>query len=237
MSILDLGELDHDSTFFTSDLHAYHSNIIWYCARGYGSKQEREEEKKCLALPDGGENTNRIHERQFLFKSAEQMNSVLIERWNSVVKPSDTVIIIGDVFMGKSSLWKEFAAQLDGKIFLSYGNHDLDRKTGKIHRTIEQCGFAGIAEQIYCTINGKRIWCSHMPLQRAPDKRGFLRPKATQSYDVILGGHTHGKFVVNLLGSIDVGVDNFDFYPQKLDAILEKMAVSTPFDDTIFLPV
>ncbi|MCB0512609.1 MAG: metallophosphoesterase, partial [Bacteroidetes bacterium] len=60
------------------------------------------------------------------FSSAEEMNEVLIDNWNSVVKPGDIVYHLGDVTMGQkshgqfSSLW----TRLNGRKRLVVGNHD-----------------------------------------------------------------------------------------------------------------
>ena len=34
------------------------------------------------------------------FKTVEEMNTALVERWNSVVTPTDTVYVLGDMFWG-----------------------------------------------------------------------------------------------------------------------------------------
>ena len=55
--------------YFTSDLHFYHKNIMSY------SPSFRS------------------------YESAEEMNEKLIELWNSVVTPEDTVYNLGDLSM------------------------------------------------------------------------------------------------------------------------------------------
>lgn len=60
------------------------------------------------------------------FSSVEEMNEVMVERWNSVVKKGDRVYHLGDVWMGPSSheqrakLW----GRLNGSKSLIVGNHD-----------------------------------------------------------------------------------------------------------------
>lgn len=59
------------------------------------------------------------------FRSSEEMNEHMIDRWNSVVKPGDKVYHLGDVWMGgtpgsRGALW----SRLKGKKRLIVGNHD-----------------------------------------------------------------------------------------------------------------
>ena len=53
-------------TYFTSDQHFGHFNIIRLCQRPFGS--------------------------------LEEMDAVLLERWNAKVKPDDVVYVLGDLF-------------------------------------------------------------------------------------------------------------------------------------------
>ena len=79
-------------TWFTSDHHFGHKNILEY---------EKE------ARP---------------FKTIEEMNETLIERWNSVVQPHHLVYHLGDFCFGKKNM--DIAARLNGKKKLVMGNHD-----------------------------------------------------------------------------------------------------------------
>ena len=60
------------------------------------------------------------------FNSVEHMNEHMIERWNSVVKPGDSVYHLGDVVMGGDSQdWmNKHWPRLMGKKRLVVGNHD-----------------------------------------------------------------------------------------------------------------
>ena len=71
---------------------------------------------------------NIIKYSQRPFKDIEDMNNALIFNWNSVVTPSDTVYVLGDVTMNKKylPLMNEFV----GRKVLVLGNHDIfDAKT------------------------------------------------------------------------------------------------------------
>lgn len=58
------------------------------------------------------------------FQSVEEMNEVMIERWNSVVKPNDKVYHLGDFAMGPRTEHYKFITALNGKKRLVVGNHD-----------------------------------------------------------------------------------------------------------------
>ena len=57
------------------------------------------------------------------FSSVEEMDHTMIQRWNSVVRPEDKVIHLGDVVINKKYL-KHFQ-WLNGHKKLIMGNHDI----------------------------------------------------------------------------------------------------------------
>lgn len=58
------------------------------------------------------------------FNGAFEMDEVMIEKWNSVVKPQDKVYHLGDVYMGLSTHASSTLSRLNGKKRLILGNHD-----------------------------------------------------------------------------------------------------------------
>lgn len=58
------------------------------------------------------------------FTDVDNMNTALIQNWNSVVKSDDIVYHLGDFAVGTIDIVKHFRAKLNGKIFLIKGNHD-----------------------------------------------------------------------------------------------------------------
>lgn len=81
-------------TWFTSDLHFGHNNIIKFC-------------------PDTRP-----------FADANDMDEKLIAKWNSQVAPNDVVYIVGDVFFHKANKAQAIMDRLNGTIHLVFGNHD-----------------------------------------------------------------------------------------------------------------
>jgi len=82
------------NTFFISDTHFGHKNIIKF-----------DSSKGC---------------RQF--DNIEEHNEKLVQNWNSVVKKRDIVWHLGDFCFGKKNL--EYASRLNGLKELVLGNHD-----------------------------------------------------------------------------------------------------------------
>lgn len=219
--------------WFTSDTHFGHQNIIKYCLRGYGTRAERLNQ---LAECEGNFDALTQVGNTLLFKSPNDMNRVMTERWNSVVAPEDTVYHLGDFAMGNRKDWASYREGLNGNIHLVLGNHDCDSNWNP-RKEILDAGFASINMQLFVEVDGYKLWLAHIPMSTAPDKREYSRPTPTKDYDIALCGHVHDKFVVNDYGNINVGCDNFEYQPRSLTEILEAAAQAPIFDSSIFLPV
>lgn len=55
------------------------------------------------------------------FKDVNEMDNVLINNWNGIVKPNDTVLFLGDFAWSKEKYYK---SRLNGNIIHISGNHD-----------------------------------------------------------------------------------------------------------------
>ena len=84
--------------WLTSDTHFNHENILGFVTDGKSRGDH--------------------------FNSVDHMNEVLIENWNSKVKPGDKVYHLGDVFMGDKEKFKKLWPRLNGRKRLVVGNHD-----------------------------------------------------------------------------------------------------------------
>ncbi len=100
------------TTWFTSDLHLGHKNIINYCNRPWARDQRN---------PTQGE--------------AMQMSKDLVKNWNAVVKPEDVVYNLGDLaYCIDIREAAPFVWGLNGKHHFIKGNHDkevADRLNGR----------------------------------------------------------------------------------------------------------
>lgn len=109
-------------TFFTSDTHFGHDNIMKYCRR---DKFMTAEEIQMLDASDRGE----IDQRKIRISPAsiQRMNDAMIDNINAVVKPNDVLWHLGDVFWGHDNF--DFAKSIRDRINCKnihhvWGNHD-----------------------------------------------------------------------------------------------------------------
>ncbi len=58
------------------------------------------------------------------FRSVEEMNEAIVERWNKVVGPDDIVYHLGDVMLGDNEAGLKLLKSLNGHIYIILGNHD-----------------------------------------------------------------------------------------------------------------
>lgn len=98
------------NTWFTSDIHWGHSNILF---------------KFCPETRQG--------------EDINEMNRIIIRNWQNVVQPNDTVWLLGDIFFIKDeNVAANILSQLPGRISLCYGNHDkLIRKSKRLQDYFE----------------------------------------------------------------------------------------------------
>lgn len=95
-----MGRLVMSKTWYTSDWHLGHSNILVY-------ESSRIEYLGLSSSP-----------------TVEEMNEGLVRLWNSQVEPDDEVYVIGDMCMGKVNETIEYVGRLNGTKHLILGNHD-----------------------------------------------------------------------------------------------------------------
>lgn len=154
------------NTWFTADLHFGHANVL---------KFQEEFGTRAIA------------------RDIEHHDRLIIENWQRLVEPEDTVYIIGDMFFCNATRALGILEQLPGKIHLVYGNHD---KVIRVNPAL-QGYFRTIQEYLEINLDGQHICMMHYPIYEWNRMhRGALH----------LYGHTHGK--VNVEGrAMDVGID------------------------------
>ena len=92
------------------------------------------------------------------FANIEQMNEALIENWNRVVGKNDKVFHLGDFSFGGTAQWNKILDQLNGKIYLIIGNHDIKNMRNAVIGRFEQVAF-----QMYLEIEKQEIVLNHHP--------------------------------------------------------------------------
>ena len=147
------------------------------------------------------------------------MDETLIQNWNSVVRDSDVVWLLGDVFFHQVSKAHEIMARLRGKINLVLGNHDkLIRNQRPLAEKFD--GVHGGLVQTY--IAGTYVVMCHYPL---------LTWDRAHHGSYMLHGHCHGNIPFDeQYRRLDVGVDCHSFAPLAWEDVRRKLEKVEPKD-------
>ena len=164
--------------------------------------------------------THFCHNQGFLyeprnFSNINEMNEAIVENWNSIVKPNDIVYHLGDIMLNDNTTAMEYIKQLNGQIFMIWGNHDTDARKELLVRLPHFNG--GLYAHII-KYEKFSIYMSHYPTLTANyDDKHF------NQHVINLHGHTHQK--QNWLTPENpfmyhVGVDSHDCKPVHIDEII-----------------
>ena len=93
------------------------------------------------------------------FADLNEMHRTIMDRWNSTVKTSDTVYILGDFCWAKESEWPFYLAPLAGQKVLIRGNHDPKQFSPAVKKF-----FQDIKDYKEITDSGKHVILSHYPM-------------------------------------------------------------------------
>ena len=168
------------------------------------------------------------------------MNEGLIENHNKVVKPTDTLIILGDFIMGlKSDTVPHILSRLNGSLHLIVGNHDagwgkplsdkaqiyLDHGVKSVWHGLVRFDtlMRGINHSIPYTCPTLNL--CHLPYKGVADHADqymdrFADQKPSPSETLLLHGHTHATRPLTAPNMINVGVDAWNWEPVSLRKIL-----------------
>jgi len=159
------------------------------------------------------------------FESIEEHDKALIDNWNSVVNPHDTVFHLGDFAFGGFPFWKEIRDQLNGNIILVIGNHDWKNLTAGAKALFDEC-----VPQATIVVNGQTVYLNHFPFlcfaHSDPEIYG-------SDYAIQLFGHIHSgpnstsrdtsRSSILYPTQYDVGVDNNNYIPISWKEVKEKI--------------
>jgi len=153
-------------TYITSDLHFEHANIKKFCP-----------------------------ESRARFGNVAEMTDQMIQEWNDIVTPEDTVYILGDVAFCQAQLAVAIMQQLNGSKILIEGNHDI-----KILRdpSFRKC-FKEIHQYLRLNYAGQLIIMCHYP---------FAEWDQMHRGSINFHGHLHGNVSgMEKYRSRDMGMD------------------------------
>jgi calcineurin-like phosphoesterase family protein len=176
--------MSQPNIWFTSDTHFYHKNILKFCPTTRQGKDEVE------------------------------MTELMIENWNSRIKPGDTVHHLGDFSFGTTTQTENVLTRLNGDIHLKAGNHD-GRNIMEGRLTYY---FASIKTYGTIKVGDHRIVMMHYPIESWDQMhRGTIH----------LHGHIHGDDhheCRTIQNRVDVGIDarpQKDMMPFHFDEVME----------------
>lgn len=155
------------------------------------------------------------------FEDVEQMNEVMIQRWNEKIQAGDEVYHLGDFGLKDPDKVGRILDRLNGKKYLIAGNHEwAAQKHPKKFKWIKDY-YELKVKDTDCANGVQRIILFHYSMRVW---RGEYRGN-WQLY-----GHSHGNLADEQERlAFDVGVDSHDFYPLSYDevkAIMRKKICS-----------
>lgn len=200
-------------TFFTSDTHFGHANIIRYAKR----PQLRPGDEVTV-----GKETMWFS-KKVASERATEMDKFLIDRHNSVVTDTDDIYHNGDFCFGTGQDALNYLNRLNFyRFYFIWGNHDKAMqdvwkiKTGPV--CAEQTKYADLLNRLYFIGNMKEVTFG--------DKSIILNHYAMRVWNRShhgawhLYGHSHGSLPDDPHSrSFDVGVDCHDYYPITLEQV------------------
>ena len=118
------------------------------------------------------------------FKTVEEMDAALVERWNATVTSADTVYVLGDMFWGGETKAVPVLDSLNGKKILIKGNHDRCKNTEFRKRFDQISGYLEITD------GDRHVVLCHYPMPCFKNHfHGWYH----------LYGHVHNAFEANMM--------------------------------------
>lgn len=130
------------------------------------------------------------------FKNVEEHDQYIIDKWNSVVNKKDTVWILGDITMEKTSPY-HILNLLYGYKKVVLGNHDQPQHTKELLNYVNSV--AGM-------VNYKKFLLTHAPVHPTELDGTSLKN---------IHGHIHSK-IINDDRYINVCCEQVDYTPQLI---------------------
>lgn len=147
------------------------------------------------------------------FNTYKEHDEYVIERWNSVITPSDRVYLLGDVGSGRPEDLRKLLDRLNSsQVFCILGNHDQTTIKPVVRsRFVWQKGVH------HLKIGEQKMWLGHFP---------YLTWSGMYRGEFSLHGHCHNNLPDNLLlRRMDVGLDTNDLIPWSWDEISNRLSI------------
>lgn len=148
------------------------------------------------------------------FRNVAEMDEGILDGINSLVKPSDTLYHLGDFALPRKNIAQYREKIRCRNVILILGNHDPQTKSGQPHNKYNIFSNVFTMLRIRPVIHKSRhsiILCHYALRTWNGSNRG--------SWNFF--GHSHGKLADNGSMSLDVGVDQHNYYPLSLPTIVD----------------
>jgi len=163
------------------------------------------------------------------FANVTEMNEHMINAWNEVVAPNDTIYVLGDfAYPPKTEhhvSFDELAARLHGTKYLIVGNHDKETmKGGEGPKARDHWMWEATYDYLEFKFGSSRFVFCHYPFETWRNAHhGWYH----------CHGHSHGTLKRVIPHRIDVGVDCMpNFGPVTLESIRDTLAAQKSYDPT-----
>ena len=208
------------ATYFCSDPHAFHGNIMKYCRRlAFMSPADRE---AFLAVEAGSGDIRTLRMSE---ESIDNMNQGLAANINARVGPADTLWCLGDWVFGQGTEYFKRARWFRDQIkcrtlYFIWGNHD-DRRIRDL--------FNAAFDQTEIREGDVRITLNHYPMLTWNGQH----QGSVATPNIHLYGHVHALYqdnsetcpvkYVEAWPALDVGFDGHDYRVWSLEEILTQL--------------
>lgn len=143
------------------------------------------------------------------FKSIEEHDEKLIQRWNNRVGKNDLVYHLGDFCFGSTRKAEEYLDRLNGKKFLIMGNHD--------RQSVKAKGWEKVTPYHEIKVGTQQIVLFHYRMV-------VWNRKHYGAW--ALHGHSHGKLPLSGDYTLDVGVDCWYYDPITIPILEESFKLT-----------
>lgn len=158
------------------------------------------------------------------FKDVDEMDEILIRKWNEKVKPEDEVYHLGDVGLSSSGKLRKILERLNGKIYLINGNHEKSAQACHTRFEWIKDYYELVVKDDEFERGEQLIVLFHYAMREW---------NASHWGTYHLYGHAHGTLPDDLNSlSFDIGVDCHNFYPlsyEEVKAIMKTKRWTPPF--------
>lgn len=163
------------------------------------------------------------HDKEFIWKSRgfssiQEMNENIIEKHNLLVRPDDTIYILGDIMLGDNKEGIEYLRRMNGHKIIIIGNHDTSNRVELYKRELD----IPVFNVFNLKYHGYNFYLSHFPtITSEREIKKLLKNKL-----INICGHRH---TVNKFFDMDIGiiyhaeVDSHCMLPVRIDKIISDI--------------